>query len=165
MYEHDERVGNDDKYIHHHCTGAKMSYFPTSGSRSAIFWAYNSTAQTGVQIGDYFEVDTPHEITGHVSGGVILDATSLVYGEMQTSGTVGQLDKVQTKFQLNTQAEGRGFQVATNKADAYDCDDGTYAKSGTGNQFLRYNATQTSPAPTLGSGVDQTRIFGFRVES
>jgi hypothetical protein len=142
-----------------------MSYSPIQGSNSPLFWAYNSTAQTGVQIGDYFEVDTPHEITGHVSGGVILDATSLVYGEMQTSGTVGQLDKVQTRFQLNTQAEGKGFQVATNKADAYDCDDGTYAKSGTGNQFLRYNATQISPAPTMGSGVDQTRIFGFRVQS
>ncbi len=140
-----------------------MSYNPIQGSRSALFWAYNSTAQTGVQIGDYFETDTPHEITGNVSGGVILDATSLVYGEMQTSGTVGELDKVQTQFTLNSQAIGKGFQVATNKADAYDCDDGTYAKSGTGSQFLKYQATQISPAPTLGSGDDPTRTLGFRV--
>ena len=141
-----------------------MSYFPTSGSRSAIFWAYNSTAQTGVTKGQNFEVDITHEITGNASGGVVLDARALVYGELQTSGTVGQLDRIKTAFTNNNQASGEGWQLQTNRIDSYDCDDGAYAKStSTTDQFLRYKDTQNSPIPTFSSGVDQTRIFGFRI--
>ena len=141
-----------------------MSYFPTGGNRSAIFWAYNSTAQTGVTLGQYFEVDITHEITGNASGGVVLDTRALVYGELQTSGTIGQVDRIKTAFTNNSQASGEGWQLQTNKADSYDCDDGAYAKStSTTAQFLQYKGAQGTP--TFSSGVDQTRIFGLRVQS
>ena len=140
-----------------------MSYFPIQGSRSALFWAYNSTAQIGVIKGQYFEVDVTHEITGNVSGGVVLDAVSLVYGELQTSGTSGQVDRIKTAFTRNSQASGEGWQLQTNKTDSYDCDDGTYSKSSTtGAQFLQYKDAQNT-STQFSAGVDQTRIFGFRV--
>lgn len=140
-----------------------MSYSPISGSRSALFWAYNSTAQNNVTIGQYFEVDVTHEITGNALGGVQLDAISFVYGELQTNGTSGYMDRIKTAFTNNSQASGEGFQLQTNRDDSYDCDDGTYTKSpATGAQYLRYKDAQVTSIQ-FSAAVDQTRIFGFRV--
>ena len=139
-----------------------MSYL-VSGKPS-LFFAYNTSPQSGVTVGNSFNVDAASGIDLGTSGGVALDRVSLVYGEVKTDGTVGEFDKIMTAFKNNDQAEGRGYQVATNKVDSYDCDDGTYAKYGAGNQRLMFEGTQIS-GTDFESGVTQTRIFGVRLST
>lgn len=141
-----------------------MSYLLDSASVPALFFAYNSTAQSGVTVGQSFNVDQVNGISLGASGGITLDRVSLMYGEVKTDGTVGELDKIMTAFENNDQAEGRGYQVATNKRDSYDCDDGNYTKRGAGNQRLMFEGTQIS-GTDFESGADQTRFFGVRLSS
>ena len=144
-----------------------MSYFPNAGPNASIFWAYNSSSQQNVQIGDYFEVDVVNEVEADTvsQGGVRCDVASLVYGEMQTSGQSGYLDKAQTRFfgGATAKASGEGFQVATNKADSYDIDDGNYQVTSNSslNLYLQLRSKGTNAIGS--SGVDQTRIFGIRL--
>ena len=139
-----------------------MSYIPNYGANSSIFWAYNSTAQTSVGQGSYFEVDTLSHVNSAASGGVVTDVESYIYGELQTSGQTGFRDKAQTRFTNVIKASGEGGQTATNKADSYDCDDGTHGiVTASQSHYLQCRAVGASA--TGSSDVDQTRFFGLRL--
>ena len=140
-----------------------MSYFPEGGAGSAIFWAYNTVKQTGVNVGDVFNVQAGNNIN-LVNLSIYPDHVSFLYGELKTDGVSGQYDKFKAGFTYNMQAGGQGYQVATNKDDPYDCDDGNYSKSTTIRNPLKYLAKQSRPITTT-IEINQTRIFGVRLDS
>ena len=139
-----------------------MSYIPNYGANSSIFWAYNSTAQTSVGQGSYFEVDTLSHVSSAAQGGVVTDVESYIYGEVQTSGQTGFRDKAQTRFTNIVKASGEGGQTATNKIDSYDCDDGTYGIA-TASTSHYLECRGVGSGATGSSDVDQTRFFGLRL--
>lgn len=141
-----------------------MSYIPNYGANSSIFWAYNSSAQTSVGQGDYFEVDTLNHVDADTGaqGGVNTDVESYIYGELQTSGQTGFRDKAQTRFTNIVKASGEGGQTATNKIDSYDCDDGTYGIV-TASINHRLQCRGLGGGAIGSSDVDQTRFFGLRL--
>lgn len=140
-----------------------MSYFPEDGAVPAIFWAYNTIKQTGVNVGGTFVVQVANNVD--LSGGSVYpDHISFLYGELQTNGSSGQYDKFKAGFAYNLQAGGQGDQKSTNMVDYYDCDDGNYSKSDALINPFKYLANQGIPATTT-SEINQTRIFGVRLNA